>query len=219
MAPELLRGDSSNTTASDVYSIGMILYETYSREDPYDGEDAKEVLRLIADKKVNKRPPIPKGMPTPIQTLMNDCLVADPDARPSCEEIDQRLKRVDAKSVEPTQNPSQANNISLFDIFPRHIAEALRDGRKVEAEHKDMVTIFFSDIVGFTSISSKLEPRKVANLLDRLYYAFDSLSHKVSIFLVIFAFWYSFTSRDPAANLTGLFSLSFCSTTCTRSKR
>jgi serine/threonine protein kinase len=27
MAPELLRGESSNTTASDVYSFGIILYE------------------------------------------------------------------------------------------------------------------------------------------------------------------------------------------------
>lgn len=38
---------------------------------------------------------------------------------------------------------------------------------------------FFSDIVGFTDISSKLDPHKVANLLDRLYNLFDELSDKV----------------------------------------
>ena len=31
---ELLRRETSNTTASDVYSMGIIIYETYAREDP-----------------------------------------------------------------------------------------------------------------------------------------------------------------------------------------
>ena len=55
----------------------------------------------------------------------------------------------------------------LFQVFPRHIAEALRDGRKVEPEHHDMVTIFFSDIVGFTDISATLDPIKISDMLDR----------------------------------------------------
>jgi guanylate cyclase, other len=151
MAPELLRRESSNTSASDVYALGIILYEVYSRKDPYEGEDTGEVLKLVADKAVNKRPQVPPHMPAPIQSIMADCLVEDPIDRPSFEELDQRLKRVDAKSVEPTEMPRPSRrsaNISLFDIFPRHIAEALRDGNKVEAEHRDMVTIFFSDIVG-----------------------------------------------------------------------
>ena len=39
MAPELLRGGSLNTAASDVYAFGVVLYEIYSRKDPYEGED------------------------------------------------------------------------------------------------------------------------------------------------------------------------------------
>ena len=72
----------------------------------------------------------------------------------------------------------------LFDVFPQHIAEALRDGRKVEPEHRDIVTIFFSDIVSFTDISSSLTPLKVSNMLDRLYNAFDELSRKHDVFKV-----------------------------------
>ncbi|CAB9514122.1 Receptor-type guanylate cyclase gcy [Seminavis robusta] len=186
MAPELLRRDALNSTASDVYSFGVILAEVYSRKDPYEGEDASEVLRLVADRNVNKRPAVAAHMPAPIQSLMADCVVENPADRPSFEEIDQRLKRVDAKSVEPTQMPTskKSANISLFDIFPQHIAEALRDGKKVEAEHKDCVTIFFSDIVGFTTISSTLDPRKVANMLDRLYNQLDDLSHKHDLYKV-----------------------------------
>lgn len=144
MAPELLRMESANTAMTDVYSFGVILYEMYSRKEPYEGEHPKEVLRLVADKMVRKRPGVPKNMPTPIQTLMADCLDEESVKRPSFSEIDVRLKRINADSANPAHTPVKNSQLSLFDIFPRHIAEALRDGHKVEAEHKDCVTIFFS---------------------------------------------------------------------------
>lgn len=72
----------------------------------------------------------------------------------------------------------------LFDVFPKHIAEALRAGKKVEPENHPCVTIFFSDIVGFTNISSTLDPLKVSDMLDRLYNSFDALSHYHDVFKV-----------------------------------
>jgi serine/threonine protein kinase len=183
MAPELLRGESVNTAATDVYSFGILLYEVYSRKDPYEGEDPMEVMRLVADASVRKRPPVPRHTPSQIESLMKECLDEDPATRPTFEEVDIRVKRIDAETVNPSGSTKSAN-ISLFDIFPRHIAEALQAGRTVEAEHRECVTIFFSDIVGFTDISSTLEPRKVANMLDRLYTVFDELSHKHDVFKV-----------------------------------
>ena len=156
----------------------------FSRRDPYEGEDAIEVLRLVADQSVCKRPPIPASCPSHVQSLMEDCTRDDSSRRPAFEEIGMRLKRIEATDLDagmPTKNKA---TVSLFDIFPRHIAEALRDGKTVEAEHRDVVTIFFSDIVGFTTISSELEPRKVASMLDRLYTKFDELSRKHDIFKV-----------------------------------
>lgn len=139
----------------------VILYEVYARKDPYHNEKAKDVLRGIMDKEIGKRVKAPDSMPLQIKLLMDDCLQEDPGKRPSFEEIYLRLKRIDADTVTPSGTNVKAQ-VSLFDIFPRHIAEALRDGRKVEAEHKEMVTIFFSDIVGFTNISSTLEPWQVS---------------------------------------------------------
>lgn len=156
----------------------------YSRRDPYEGEDPSDVLRLVADKHIQKRPPVPSHMPDKVKALMADCLEEDAENRPSFEELDLRLKRVHTETADTGFMSVKPSNVSLFDIFPRHIAEALRDGRAVEAEHKDSVTIFFSDIVGFTSISSELEPRKVAALLDRLYTVFDELSAKHDVFKV-----------------------------------
>jgi serine/threonine protein kinase len=194
MAPELLRGESDNTAASDVYSFGIILYEVYSRKDPYQGEDHRRVLEEICDPSTNKRPPIPSSMPPAIVSLMSDCLVEDPGSRPTFEELDNRLRRLDVANIEPgkmkfsIQNKQMTDaerNISLLlEVFPKHIAEALRDGRKVEPEHHDCVTIFFSDIVGFTTIAGSVSVLKVADMLDRLYLRFDNLSRIYDVFKI-----------------------------------
>lgn len=41
------------------------------------------------------------------------------------------------------------------------VAQALQEGRTVEPEFYQCVTIFFSDIVGFTAISGILQPHEV----------------------------------------------------------
>jgi guanylate cyclase, other len=173
MAPELLRSpETRNTAASDIYAFGIILYEVYSRSDPYcdETEGASKILKQIAEE--GKRPPVPPSSPAEVQSLMTSCLLDQPDQRPTAEEIDIRLRRAAADQVAPKRDVK----MSLFDMFPPHIAQALEEGRDIEPEHREEVTIFFSDIVGFTSLSATLTPKKVARMLDRLYHQFDELS-------------------------------------------
>jgi hypothetical protein len=72
----------------------------------------------------------------------------------------------------------------LLEVFPSHVAKALMEGRKVEPESKECVTIYFSDIVGYTELGGSMEPHLVMNMLDRLYTKFDLLSEKYDVFKV-----------------------------------
>lgn len=77
MAPEYLRG-KNYAPACDIYSVGMIMYEIYAREDPYKGEALMKVLRDVCDPSVNRRPRVPETMPQKMIDIMKKCWSADP---------------------------------------------------------------------------------------------------------------------------------------------
>jgi len=63
----------------------------------------------------------------------------------------------------------------LLNILPKTIAERLKRDSKEIAEHFDDVTILFSDIVGFTPISSQMPPLELVKLLNEIFSTFDKL--------------------------------------------
>ncbi|KAI3357343.1 hypothetical protein L3Q82_015492, partial [Scortum barcoo] len=62
----------------------------------------------------------------------------------------------------------------LHQMLPKSVAKQLRQHKHVEAESYEKVTIFFSDIVGFTSISASCTPLQVVEMLNNLYMCFDT---------------------------------------------
>lgn len=74
------------------------------------------------------------------------------------------------------------------------MAEALKTGGTVEPEYFDQVTIYFNDIVGFTSISALSEPIEVVDLLNDLYSLFDAVLGNHDVYKVRSSFILCFLS-------------------------
>lgn len=54
----------------------------------------------------------------------------------------------------------------------------------VTAEWFEAVTIYFSDIVGFTTMAARNSPNHVVDMLNSLYKVFDSTTHDYQVYKV-----------------------------------
>ena len=70
----------------------------------------------------------------------------------------------------------------LLNILPDSVAQELKENRnKIIAQSFQEVTILFADIVGFTSLSEKMRPEKIVDLLNRIVSVFDRLTDKYQL--------------------------------------
>jgi guanylate cyclase len=64
----------------------------------------------------------------------------------------------------------------LLNVLPRSIADRLRHGERVIADHYDEVTVLFADLVEFTPFAAREPPARVVALLNEIFTRFDELA-------------------------------------------
>ncbi|KDN45860.1 hypothetical protein RSAG8_04693, partial [Rhizoctonia solani AG-8 WAC10335] len=97
-AAEILQQTNPHTQASDVYALGMTIYETVSGEIPYHGKNEYNVIRLVTlEKELPERPkcmPIGDRKADKLWKLLVQCWSYEPEGRPSAAEITSAMKEV-----------------------------------------------------------------------------------------------------------------------------
>jgi class 3 adenylate cyclase len=91
------------------------------------------------------------------------------------------LYGTDITAVRQVEALSQANERLLLNILPATIAERLRGGETVIADRFDDMTVLFADVVGFTALSSRLQPGEVVALLNEVFLTCDRLADRYGL--------------------------------------
>ncbi|XP_041672123.1 guanylate cyclase 2G [Cheilinus undulatus] len=157
------------------------------------------------------RPPLSEQLcDENINAMLKACWNENPDHRPPFGSIRRQLKEISPDShanildnmvdklekyanhleevVEERTNQLTAEKARadklLSSMLPRYIADQLMAGKSVEPQSYDMVTIFFSDIVGFTSMCSVSSAMEVVTFLNDLYSLFDDIIKMYDVYKV-----------------------------------
>ncbi|XP_006889973.1 PREDICTED: retinal guanylyl cyclase 2 [Elephantulus edwardii] len=203
-------GNRLSSFAGDVYSFAIIMQEVMVRGTPFCMMDlpAEEIIRRVKKPPPMCRPVVsPEFAPPECLQLMKQCWAEVAEQRPTFDEIfnqfktfnkgkktniiDSMLRMLEQYSsnledlirerTEELEIEKQKTEKLLTQMLPPSVAESLKRGCTVEPEGFDLVTLYFSDIVGFTTISAMSEPIEVVDLLNDLYTLFDAIigSHDV----------------------------------------
>uniref|UniRef100_UPI0037E743A5 retinal guanylyl cyclase 2 n=1 Tax=Semicossyphus pulcher TaxID=241346 RepID=UPI0037E743A5 len=192
------------TPSGDVYSFAIVMQEVVMRGPPFCMLDlsATDIIEKVRKPPPLCRPVVsPDYAPLECIQLMKQCWSEQPEKRLSFDEIFDQFKNINKgkktniidsmlrmleqyssnleelirERTEELEIEKQKTEKLLTQMLPPSVAEALKVGGTVEPEHFDSVSLYFSDIVGFTTISANSEPIEVVDLLNDLYTVFDAI--------------------------------------------
>ncbi|KJH41178.1 adenylate/guanylate cyclase catalytic domain protein [Dictyocaulus viviparus] len=144
--------------------------------------------------------------------LIRDCWTERPSERPTITMVKSQMNSMDSRNgnlmdyvfnilekyastleeevadrTKELVEEKKKSDVLLYRMLPSiviQVAEKLKLGKSVEPETFDSVTVFFSDVVSFTTIAAKGSPLQVVNLLNDLYTIFDSIIDEHDVYKV-----------------------------------
>jgi len=82
MAPEQLEGKEV-TPSSDIYALGLVLYEIFTGKRAFEADTLQELLRARTSSKVNRPTSVVKDLDPTVERVILRCLEAEPANRPA----------------------------------------------------------------------------------------------------------------------------------------
>ncbi|XP_066996175.2 uncharacterized protein [Anabrus simplex] len=79
-----------------------------------------------------------------------------------------------AQKAKELKKEKRKSDTLLFQMLPPSVAQQLKHTQQVPAEFYAAVTVYFSDIVGFTEIAAVSTPLEVVTFLNSIYKLFDA---------------------------------------------
>jgi class 3 adenylate cyclase len=93
------------------------------------------------------------------------------------EEAFRRAEFLRAKSeIDRARLERESADRLLFSVLPAGIATRMRNGESPIADDLADVSVLFADLVGFTALSSRVSPRELLGMLERVFGEFDALA-------------------------------------------
>src|SRR5436309_3909690 len=190
IAPEQVNGSSAGLgPASDVYSLGAILFDLLTGRPPFLGEHALKVIQQASEKPAPKLRTLVPGLDRDLETICAKCLEREPGARyrsagALAEDLERWLegRHIVARPVSPAaracrwtqRNPVVAGMAALLMVLGSTVGVMIWNGEMAtppaasgiavlpfESLSADKENAFFADGV-YDGVSTKLA--KVANL-------------------------------------------------------
>ncbi|XP_002740930.1 atrial natriuretic peptide receptor 2-like [Saccoglossus kowalevskii] len=180
----------------------------------WDGSPREIVRRVMQREEPPFRPEItPENenhLTLSLFSLMTQCWEERPEDRPDFHTIRQRLRNMNrgrkrglmdnmvlmlekytenletivADRTAQLVEEKRKTDLLLYRMLPLTVAEQLKRGDSVVGEFFVSVTIYFSDIVGFTKLCAKHTPMEVIDILNDIYSWFDDVIQHFAVYKV-----------------------------------